>query len=323
MFWNRFFSNPISPTFVATSIKVVFFIGAILPFISFIVVNTGAIPKSFTDDDYLTTASNAFETLNSFQVTLALGFAIGASGIHVYCKFCLIFFKFMIIILAPVFIDFVLDQISSSKTQWTSYSNLITSLRLLVLLTILVDIFLLIYLIPYNEPYLVFACLIFRDILVTVTILYNMHTLFPTIWSKHVVLIIPFLLMISNNLATLTPKRNEVLNYVGIPLQCVAFLLLFIQYFRWFIFVYNNIHINEMKSRIYLGNLYAFSIFIFLCFDWSVFFVPTEDIPTTWSSFIGENYFTMYTYLIAGTTITLTVVTVRLGRIEIMENQVI
>jgi hypothetical protein len=30
----------------------------------------------------------------------------------------------------------------------------------------------------------------------------------------------------------------------------------------------------------------------------------------------------MYNYLIAGTTITLTVVTVRLGRLEIMENQV-
>ena len=84
MFCNRFFKHTISATFVATSIKVVFLIGAILPFISFIVVNMGALPKSLADDDYLTTASNSFETLNSFQITLALGFAIGASGIRFY-----------------------------------------------------------------------------------------------------------------------------------------------------------------------------------------------------------------------------------------------
>ena len=204
----------------------------------------------------------------------------------------------------------------------TSFGRVIRSLRLLVLLVIVVDIMSIVYFIPYNASSLLYAFFIFRDIIVTGTVLYNMHLLFPAVWTKRMVLTISLLLTICNDIGTITVYRNILQNYISIPLQCLAFFLLFIQYIKWFIFVFTNTHSTNTKPRVYLGNLYAFSIFIFLCFDWAAYFAPPGDISYTWSSSIGLNYFIMYNYLISGTTITLTVVTIRLGRLESSENQV-
>jgi hypothetical protein len=204
----------------------------------------------------------------------------------------------------------------------TSFGRVIRSLRLLVLLVIVVDIMSIVYFIPYNASSLLYAFFIFRDIIVTGTVLYNMHLLFPTIWTKRMVLTISLLLTICDDVGTVTVHRNILLNYVSIPLQCLAFFLLFVQYIKWFIFVFKHTHTLSNKPSVYLGNLYAFSIFIFLCFDWAAYFAPPGDISYTWSSSIGLNYFIMYNYLISGTTITLTVVTIRLGRLESSENQV-
>jgi hypothetical protein len=191
-----------------------------------------------------------------------------------------------------------------------------------------VDILAMVYLIPYNSSSLFYAFFTFRDVFAIFVFLYQMHRLFPLIWTKSIVLIISFLLVICIDIGTICalsiPYNIQYFlgNYIAVALKSLAFLLLFVQYIKWFIYVFNTTHTTAMKSRIHLCTLYAISVFIFLCFEWSVFFAPPGSISTEWSSVIGVNYFTMYNYIIAGTTITLTIVTLRLARLETTESQV-
>ena len=191
-----------------------------------------------------------------------------------------------------------------------------------------VDILAMVYLIPYNSSSLFYAFFRFRDVFAIFVFLYQTHKLFPLIWTKSIVLIISSLLVICIDIASICalgiPYNVQYFlgNYVAVALKSLAFLLLFIQYIRWFVYVFGTTHTTAMKSRIDLCTLYAISVFIFLCFEWSVFFAPSGSISSEWSSVVGKDYFTMYNYIIAGTTITLTIVTLRLARLETIESQV-
>ena len=184
------------------------------------------------------------------------------------------------------------------------------------------------YLIPYNYAALFYAFFIFRDILVTVMFLYHMHTLYPLIWRKWIVLLIAFSLVLCNIIGILCALGMPIIiqdilgNYISIILKCFGFFLLFIQFIRWFIFVYKNKNSSTMNSRLYLCNLFAISIFTFICYDWSVYFSPSGIIPDEWGLTFGMNFFTMYNYIVAGTSITLTIVTLRLARLETAESRV-
>ena len=53
-----------------------------------------------------------------------------------------------------------------------------------------------------------------------------------------------------------------------------------------------------MDSRLHLCNLFAISIFTFICYDWSVYFSPSGIIPDEWGLTFGMNFFTMYNYIV-------------------------
>jgi hypothetical protein len=73
-------TNTFSAYVLSNYIKIIFLIGAIFPFLTFILGSTGATSQSFPDDDYIVKLENSNPLLNSIPTMLSLGFAVGASG---------------------------------------------------------------------------------------------------------------------------------------------------------------------------------------------------------------------------------------------------
>jgi signal transduction histidine kinase len=67
-------------------------------------------------------------------------------------------------------------------------------------------------------------------------------------------------------------------------------------------------------------SIYAISYTIFILGDWLIYFAP-QPINPDWSN-VGANYLTMYTYLMAGCTLVITVITSRFARLEAEDSKV-
>jgi len=65
---------------------------------------------------------------------------------------------------------------------------------------------------------------------------------------------------------------------------------------------------------------YAVCYTTFIFGDWLIFFAP-QPLTPDWTN-VGTNYLTMYTYLMAGCTLVITVITSRFARFEAEDSKV-
>jgi len=97
-----------------------------------------------------------------------------------------------------------------------------------------------------------------------------------------------------------------------------GFFCLFRIYFLWFHDVLTNQE-KRADMKCFVCSIYAISLLLFLLSDWLLVFVP--NVPFEWT-INGKNYLTVYTYVMAACTVTVTVISFPIMKKAIMEVEV-
>ena len=104
----------------------------------------------------------------------------------------------------------------------------------------------------------------------------------------------------------------------------LALLALSINMIRWFRYVklkYNHGNNEQEDIRMILCSVCAVCYYIFILGDWLIFYAPKSTSPT-WTSILGYNYLTMYSYLMAGTILMISIISNRIIKKESLESKV-
>jgi len=104
----------------------------------------------------------------------------------------------------------------------------------------------------------------------------------------------------------------------------MALLILTINMIRWFFFLkseFSRVKNEEVVGKLVLTTVCAVCYYIFILGDWCTCYLPRSTSPT-WNTPLGYNYLTMYSYLMAGSILVISVFSSRLTRIESQESKV-
>lgn len=248
--------------------------------------------------------------------------------------------------LIPIFLDLVLDIISGNFLKEV---KLLPSLNLpfreIVVMLIASDILLLFWIIPYAQYDLVAPLICSRDTMFTffyLSILAKFQN--QLIWNDWTTIAIGGPLMIANVLLScavfFSADFLQTVNEGIVPtLISLGLFILVLTILRWFFFrqstifaskicsdshdsleMMNDAHNSEQRKANLLCSVYGVFLGIFLFGDWILFYIPLP-ISSPWS-LVGCNYLTMYSYLMVGCTLCITVVTNHIARTDAVDARV-
>jgi len=241
----------------------------------------------------------------------------------------------------PILFDGLLDYLASVLVSFkinTFYflndharSTDYVPFREMILFIVIPDALFLFWIIPY-EQYDILAGLLFaRDILFTYSYLTSMVRHKNPIWTWWTTIPIILPLMSAKIIYIIPPQiyafHGNIQNgfyFLAILMVSMALLILTVNLIRWFWFVkrrFSNGKNEEEDSKLVLNSVFAVCFYIFILGEWSICYLPQSTSPT-WTTPVGYNYLTMYSYLMAGSILIISVISSRLTRVEYQESKV-
>ena len=198
-------------------------------------------------------------------------------------------------------------------------------------LIIIPNALLLLWIIPFEQYDILVGLLAARDTIFAYSILAYMVRYKNPIWTWRSAILIIACFMSANILLTVQSQifslsanilvLNSVLLTFFVSLALLAFTINMIRWFRYvkLKYCYGN---NEQEDiRIILCSVCAVCYYIFILGDWLIYYAPKSTSPT-WTSRLGYNYLTLYSYLMAGAILMISVTSSRIIRKESHESKV-
>ena len=215
----------------------------------------------------------------------------------------------------PMLLDYILD---SNKENRTKMSDGVPIPRMAVVLGVIIPDFLIFIFVVLLGHYEVLPVIVnIRDSLFVYGWLLYLNKLDPSRWTLTAIRCVAFSNVIADILGTFgvhyEPKEFDPSVYI-ITFTCIALICLIFLFFRWFRYYCNETSKNDMiMKNNYITNCYASSLLFFALADWLIFFVPPCYVPLSFSEF-GIGYLTMYTLVLAFSTLVVSVLMARLAR---------
>jgi len=210
-------------------------------------------------------------------------------------------------------------------------SNYAAPFREVIFLIILPDALLLFWFIPFKQYDILASLLGARDTMFMYSFLAYMVRYNNPIWTWRSVIVIVVSFMSANIILTIQSQVFSLsanilaVNSVLLPFfVSLALLALSINMIRWFRYVklkYNHGNNEQEDIRMILCSVCAVCYYIFILGDWLIFYAPKSTSPT-WTSILGYNYLTMYSYLMAGTILMISIISNRIIKKESLESKV-
>jgi len=193
------------------------------------------------------------------------------------------------------------------------------------------DVLFLLWIIPYEEYDILTGLLSARDTMFIYSFLVYMVRYKNPIWTwwTTIPIILSFMsaniiLTVNSQIFSLSANIVYVFSVLVQFIVATALLILTVNMFRWFLFVkrkFSSGKHEEEDIKLILNTVCAVSYYIFILGDWLFVYAPHSTSPT-WLSLIGYNYLTMYSYMMAGIILIISVISSRLTRIEYHESKV-
>jgi hypothetical protein len=155
-----------------------------------------------------------------------------------------------------------------------------------------------------------------RDTLFTFSLLMCLIKFTNPVWTQKSLFCIGGPLMVNNVLLSISTLSSDAVfieyaNTTSLVFLSIALFSLSVNTIQWFWYFSNR---EEPTIKSYLCSAYVVIVVIFLFGDWIPFFIVTES-EDPWSG-TGYAYLTCSSYLMAGCTLCLTVISTRCANID-------
>jgi len=242
----------------------------------------------------------------------------------------------------PILLDYFFDCLASLLKHFkvnTSFflnhhdarSSVCFPFQEMIFFIVIPDALFLFWIIPYEKYDILAGLLSARDTMIIYSFLAYMVRYKNPIWTWWTTIPIIASILSANIILTMQLQFDdsfsnniEILFSILLPfLVSTALLILTVNMIRWFLFVKRMAFSgkNENDIKFVLCTVCAVCYYIFILGDWLLFYAPKSTSPM-WSSILGFNYLTMCSYLMAGSTVIISIVSSRLTRIESQESKV-
>ena len=216
---------------------------------------------------------------------------------------------------APILLDYILD---ATKEERLIQSEGVLIPRVAVLLGVIIpDLFILIVVVLFSHYEVLPAVVNIRDSLFVYGWLLYLNKLDSSLWTLPIIRVIAFANACADILGTFSvyyePTEFDPSVYV-VTLTCIVIAGLLYLFCRWFrYYCYETSKDEAIVKKNNITNSYACAFVLFGLADWLIFFVPPDYVPLSFSTF-GIGYLTVYTLVLAFSTLVVSVLMARLAR---------